>query len=757
VTGYNLYEGSASGGENYSVPVNGKTLITDTATTVTGLVNAKTYYFTVKALNAVGTSPASNEAFAIPAATVPAAPTHVLASAGDAYATITWEVPSSLGGSNITGYAVTAADSTASNRGGETCAWTSGPLTCTVSGVANGDSYTFTATATNSLGTSVASAVSNVVVPAITVPSVPTDATATPGNGVVAVSWTAPFTGGSAIAGYNLYEGTTSGGENPAPVNGKTLITATSTTVTGLSNGHKYFFTIKAVNATGSSASSSEVWAIPAGSVPGAPTHAAATSGYESATVIWTAPSNIGGSAISRYTVTAHDSTVPGRGGQSCTWTSGILSCALTGLTDGDSYSFGVTATNSVGTSVASVASTAIVPALSVPSAPGGLIATPNNNDVVLSWIAPIADNGATLVGYNVYEGSSPGGENYSAAVNGAILINGTTSVVDHLINGHTYYFTVKAANAVGSSVSSDEAWAIPDATVADAPQNVSAAAGSDLSAVVSWSAPLKSGGSAITGYVVTSYIGAAPQRVTVLEGTSSTGTVTGLSPGNTYSFTVAAANASGNGPQSAPSNLVTWPRAITTLALSFSAARVVYGHEQVERFSVAVAPKYPGPIPGGTILVKKSTTTLCVVTLSSGKGSCSLASAVLPPRLFSVYATYAPNANFVGSTSPKLTLRVTRATTRTSMKLSVARVTYGHEVRERLSVVVSPEFRSAMPTGPVTISGRACHLNLSSGKGSCTLSAKKFRMLSHLVATYWGSTRYSGSVSASHTLTIDS
>ncbi len=495
-----------------------------------------------------------------------------------------------------------------------------------MSGVTNGDSYTFSVTATNSLGTSVASTVSNIVVPAVTVPLAPNSLTATPGNTAVAISWVAPVNGGSAITGYNVYEGTKSGGENvAAPVNGTTLITSPATTVTGLINGHEYYFTVKAVNSIGSSAQSAEVWVIPAGTAPGIATHVTARSGYESATVTWTAPSDSGGSAISHYTLIATDLTATSRGGQSCTWSTGPLTCTLTGLTDGDSYTFAVTATNSVGTGLISVASNAVVPALSVSSPSTALIATPSNGEVALSWAAPAANGGAAVIGYNLYEGTSAGGETYSSPVNGAVLISGTSSAISRLTNGHTYYFTVKAVNAVGSSLASNEAWAIPGATVADAPQAVNAVAGSDGSVVVSWNAPLKSGGSSITGYAVTPYIGTTAQAARIFASTATAETITDLQPGTSYSFTVVAVNGSGTGAQSAPSDVVSLPLAYTRLALSLSAARVTYGHEQAETFSVSVSPTYTGPVPSGFVLVKKSTTTLCVIKLSAAKGSCSL------------------------------------------------------------------------------------------------------------------------------------
>ena len=95
-------------------------------------------------------------------------------------------------------------------------------------------------------------------------------------------------------------------------------------------------------------------------------------------------------------------------------------------------------------------------------------------------------------------------------------------------------------------------------ATVPAAPTNVTATAG-DASAVVSWTAPAN-GGSAITGYTVTPYIGATAQAVTTVTGTppGTSTTVTGLTNGTAYRFSVAAVTDVGTGAQSARSSRVT-------------------------------------------------------------------------------------------------------------------------------------------------------------------------------------------------------
>ncbi|MEI7438781.1 MAG: MBG domain-containing protein, partial [Thermoleophilia bacterium] len=94
-------------------------------------------------------------------AVVPGTPTGVTAVAMDRQASVEWAAPAFNGGQPITGYTVTA------SPGGQTCTWTAGPYTCTVTGLTNNTTYTFTVSATNAAGTSSASSTSGPTTPTV--------------------------------------------------------------------------------------------------------------------------------------------------------------------------------------------------------------------------------------------------------------------------------------------------------------------------------------------------------------------------------------------------------------------------------------------------------------------------------------------------------------------------------------------------------------------------------------------------------------
>lgn len=207
---------------------------------ITSLTAGTSYFVRAYATNNAGTGYGAGISFSTTAATVPGTPTIGTASAGNAQAVITFTVPVSDGGSAITGYTVT------SSPGGLTGTGTASPIT--VTSLTNGTTYTFTVTATNAIGTSMASSASNSVTPS-TVPGAPTIGMASAGNAQATITFSEPISnGGSAITGYTVTS-------NPGNITGAGI--ASPIIITSLTNGTAYTFTVTATNAIGTSAASS--------------------------------------------------------------------------------------------------------------------------------------------------------------------------------------------------------------------------------------------------------------------------------------------------------------------------------------------------------------------------------------------------------------------------------------------------------------------------------------------------------------------
>jgi hypothetical protein len=512
--------------------------------TVTGLTNGTAYTFTVTATNAIGTGPASSATNSVTpeaAATVPSAPLNPTAAPGVASATVAFSAPLNTGGDPITSYTAT------SSPGGLTASGAASPLT--VTGLTNGTAYTFTVTATNAVGTGPASVATNAVTPeaANTVPSAPLNPVATAGNAQVTVTFSAPLSnGGATITGYTVTgspSGSASGASSPI-------------TVTGLTNGTAYTFTVTATNSVGTGPPSVATVAVTPSTVPTSPLNPVATAGNAQATVTFLAPTSNGGTAITGYTVTSSPGGLTGS-------LTGATPAAVTvtGLTNGTSYTFTVTATNADGTSPPSVASNAVTPqaAATVPSAPLSPSATAGNAQATVTFTAPTSNGGSAITGYTATAYINGVSTGISGRISGATAAPIT---VTGLTNGTTYTFEVTATNAFGTSppsVASNAVTPTAPITVPTAPLSPSAIAG-NASAIVSFSPPTSDGGATITGYTVTS----SPGGITA-SGTASPITITGLTNGTSYTFTVTATNSAGTGPPSVATNSVT-PEAAATV-----------------------------------------------------------------------------------------------------------------------------------------------------------------------------------------------
>jgi fibronectin type 3 domain-containing protein len=435
---------------------------TTTTCEITGLTNGSAYSVSVSATNGVGTTSSAGSVTATPA-TTPEAPTSLNVTVGNTSLIVTWAAPNFNGGASISSYTVTA------DNGVDTptvCTVTDGSNACTLTGLTNGSDYSVTVTATNAQGEGAAT--DAVTATPAGSPTAPSNVTATAGNEQITVSWSASDGNGSAITAYTASSSDGSSCDTTG---------ALSCVITSLTNGTRYSITVVATNGFGDSAASSSVSATPA-TVPTAPRWLHGVAGNATATLLWNASTSNGGAHIDSYIV----SDLHGHG---CT-TSG-LTCTVTGLTNGTTYTFYVTAHNVIGSS-ANSNSNIVIP-LTTPSAPTIAAWHPGNHQVILTITAPTSNGEKSYY----YEYSVNGGVAWATAQN---LTTSNSVTIGLLTNGTAYRVAVRAVSQAGHSASSNVVTATPS-TVASAPviTSVTLSANSTVIRI----AALSTGGSAIT------------------------------------------------------------------------------------------------------------------------------------------------------------------------------------------------------------------------------------------------------------------
>ncbi|MFA7252268.1 MAG: glycine-rich domain-containing protein [Candidatus Paceibacterota bacterium] len=284
------------------------------------------------------------------------------------------------------------------------------------------------------------------VIASETVPDAPTIGTATAGNATSTITYTAPGNdGGSAILYYTVTSSST------GAVISATTTSSTTATLTGLTNGTAYTFSVKATNAIGTSASSSASNPVTPATVPGAPTIGTATAGNATSTVTYTAPVSNGGSPILYYTVTSNPGSISAS-------TTSSTTATVTGLTNDTAYTFTVTATNAAGISTSSSASNSVTPTapatFMVATCPG---TETNDGDYKVCKFTSSGTFTVTTLGDGLVDvlvvggGGGGGGYNYAGGSGGGGG-GGYTSTTSLSISLAAHSVTVGAGGSAGSN-----------------------------------------------------------------------------------------------------------------------------------------------------------------------------------------------------------------------------------------------------------------------------------------------------------------
>jgi len=274
-------------------------------------------------------------------------------------------------------------------------------------------------------------------------PATPAGLTASAANAQVNLTWSAS-TGASA---YYVKRSTTTGG----PYTQIAAPTATSYADNTVTNGTKYYYVVSAYNTYGLSANSAEVSATPIAPPPPAPANLAANAANAQVSLSWNASAGATSYHVKRGTTTGGPYTQISAPSTN--------SFTDTGLTNGTTYYYVVSALNAAGESANSSQASATPTAPATPPAtPTGLQATAGNAQVILGWTASA---GATS--YHVKRSTTTGGPYTQVAAPTAASDTDTG-----LTNGTTYYYVVSALNSAGESANSSEVSAKPAAATAN-------------------------------------------------------------------------------------------------------------------------------------------------------------------------------------------------------------------------------------------------------------------------------------------------
>ena len=673
VTGYVVQW--KSGDDDYSD--DNQSSVDDTSSNFADLTQGDTYTFRVAAVSDDGQGDWSDEASGNPAV-APGLVGDLTSTPGNSTLALSWTAPADDGGSEITGYVVSwrtgrQASADTADVAGDVTAYT-------ITGLRNATNYSVWVAAVNAAGTGETASVpagtdSVSVKPTPTASTAPQNLTVTPGNAMLAVSWTAPADdGGTVLINYTIENrcGDTGAWGNTQPVTNVATRQLQATQISGLTNGAACEVRVRAnsYNETDDPADGQDgddeptlnsPWAEGSGTpvtLPNAPGAAPeVTTAHQSLQITWNAPMANGGSDVTGYKVM---------------WTAGIPAEAtvpaeprmytITGLDNRYQYSVTIKTITAAGESTdpsdAATGDPAPVPAAptNVKAVPPPVVAGEDHSGVslVVTWSAPPSNGTGAVTSYNVQRRTSAipattpdGTDTPAGAWSDAVEVAApmTTTTLTGLDEGASYDVRVQATNFdTNVPTSGTGPYGVGSGTPATLP---AAVAQGETTVVVPgytsldvlWVAPAD-GGSDITHYLVR-----YARDVTSNEPFSSDIRVnapltrvnlTGLAVGIPHVIQIQAVNGIGTGPNpsadftgstglypNAPASVTAVPKVDgdgTMLTVTWSKVTQTNGTGPVASYIVeTLNTTTPGGWNGTTFAVADLTDTKADVTVSDG------------------------------------------------------------------------------------------------------------------------------------------
>jgi hypothetical protein len=275
--------------------------------------------------------------------------------------------------------------------------------------------------------------------------------------------------------------------------------------------------------------------------LPAAPSFAATAVSGTQINLAWKSVANASGYLV--------DEWVNGAWWQIGSLGSSATGCSIVGLSPGNTYYFDVGAFNAAGASWANYQSATTKATVSPPAAPSFTATAISGTQINLAWKAV---SGAT--GYLVDEWINGAWQQIASVGSGA-----TGYSVTGLSSGTTYYLDLAAYNSAGTSWANYQSATTTATVTPPAAPSLTATAVSSTQINLGWNTV-----SGATGYLVDELVNGSWTQVASLGSGATSYSATGLSPGTTYSFDVAAYNAAGT--SWATSQGATTPSSATTI-----------------------------------------------------------------------------------------------------------------------------------------------------------------------------------------------
>jgi hypothetical protein len=322
-------------------------------------------------------------------------------------------------------------------------------------------------------------------------------------------------------------------------------------TITGLVAGQTRYVYLMRLQSNGTGINYLRLAFTPSGVSPSAPSIVALSPGSNNATLSWVAPASVGQPAYSAYRLQIAPAASSFASGTTVTAASSSTSYEFTGLNTGTAYKARIRAEST--RAVSSAPEATVTTSYAAPSAPQGLsVSSVTSGGATINWTAPSNTGGQPILRYKVQVIRNADADDSSPVFSNTNVSSSATSLAVTGLSVNTVYrYTVSASNSVGEGAVAAGGSTFTTLKIAPgAPVNVGISGeATTTSAILRWGAPT----TGTTPFVYTIVVSANSDLSSPIINDSAydglSQTLTNLSEGTVYYYSVTASNGAAGAP----------------------------------------------------------------------------------------------------------------------------------------------------------------------------------------------------------------